>query len=110
MKFEIKKAEKFGWKGVKGWNINILKKASVSYIEINANIPERKNNVNDRVYFVLKGKVTFKKGNKVFLLKEKESIYIPKKTIYSYITNGKALIVEVNIPPFSLKGETVLEK
>ena len=59
MKFTVKKAEKFGWDGVDGWNCDVDNKVSVSYIEISSDIPKRKNTKNNRGYFILEGKAKF---------------------------------------------------
>lgn len=109
MKFAIKKAEKFGWKGVKGWNIDFNKIASISYIEIKTDIPTRKNTLNDRVYFVVKGKADFYKAGKKYPIGEKEAIFIPKNTKYSYSPKGTTIICEANIPLFSQEDEIVFK-
>lgn len=110
MKFKIKKANSFGWSGVKGLSIDINKKASFSFIEINTEIPARRNKKNDRVYLVVEGKASFVINGNNYKIGEEESIFIPKNTVYSYKPVGKLKILEANIPPFDLSNEVVLER
>ena len=110
MKFTLKKTHKFGWSGVDGWNYDFDDKVSVSYIEISKNIPRRKNTRNDRVYFILEGEAEFVIEGKKKVVKEKEVVRIPKKTTYSYKPLKKLRLVEVNIPPFDINSEIVLDK
>ena len=109
MKFEVKKAELFGWSGVKGLSVNLNKKASFSYIEIDTDIPARKNKENDRVYLVVGGKAKFVVSGKNYEIGERESIFIPKNTEYSYKPVGKLKVLEANFPPFDLSNEVVME-
>lgn len=108
MKVLVKKAEKFGWKGIKGWSVNFDNFTSTSYIEVETNIPLRKNIKNDRMYFVVEGEVDFTVNNEKFKLNKKEAIFIPKNTKYSYKPVGKLKLVEANIPPFDGKGEIIV--
>lgn len=108
MKVKTKKAEKFGWDGVNGWSFDLDKIASFSYIEIAVDIPLRKNKTNNRVYMVIEGKLLFNVDGKKYVVTEKEAIYIPKNTEYSYKPSGKTKILEANVPPFDQEGEELI--
>jgi len=108
MKFGIKKAEKFGWEGVKGWSVRIEDFLSASYLEVETEIPLRKNTKNDRVYFVIEGEVSFTVNGKKNHVNEKEAIFIPKNTKYSYKPKEKVRMVEANVPPFDKESEIVI--
>lgn len=110
MKFTVKKARKFGWEGVLGWNVNLEDTASVSYIEIDTEIPLRKNSKNNRVYFLIDGEVVFLIDNKKYRITDKQAIFIPKNTKYSYKPKGKIKLVEANIPAFDEASEIIIKE
>lgn len=83
---------------------------SASYVEIEAEFSPRKNTKSDRVYLVIEGRVEFIVDDKKYKLCEKEAIFIPKNTIYSYKSVGKVKLIEVDKPPFDENAETMIKR
>jgi mannose-6-phosphate isomerase-like protein (cupin superfamily) len=110
MKVIHRKLEKFGWEGVWGWSTNMGQITSVSYLEIDVDIPKRKNRINDRVYVLIEGEVEFMVSGEKYRLSEKESISIPKNTEYEYKPKVKIKIIELNMPPFNESGEVIIKR
>lgn len=110
MKFGVKKADKFGWEGVKGWSVDIDDVASTSYIEIESEIPLRKNKKNDRVYMVIEGTVEFRLDGERYKVGKKEAIFIPRNTKYSHKPDSKVKLVEANAPAFDKDSEILINK
>ncbi len=81
MKFQLKNAGKFGWKGIKGYEYSTkedFKNASVAYVEVTGRHGKIKSIKDDRVYIVAEGKGEFIINDKVVPVKEKDVIIIPK--------------------------------
>ena len=110
MKFQLKNAKTFGWKGVKGHAYNTkedFKNASVAYAEINGRHGKIRNIKSDRVYIVVGGKGEFIINDKVVPVKEKDVIIIPKNTPYDY--QGEMKIFLVDCPAFERDADIKLE-
>jgi len=108
MKFEIKKADNFGWKGVKGLSFYKKKDISISYVEVSSKLSRRSNRINDRIYSIVDGEVVFRIGKKNYKLTSGDIIFIPKNTVYAYRPKDTVRLVEINEPEFSKEGEVVL--
>lgn len=114
MKFTIKKAHKFGWKGLKGWAYNSkddFKNASGAYFEITGRHGKIKTTKNDRVYFVVDGKGEFIIRGKTISVEKSDIIIVPKNTPYDYrATNGTLKMFLVHTPAFDTDSEVKLEE
>lgn len=114
MRFSLKRARKFGWKGLKGWVFNSktdFKNASAAYFEVTGRHGKIKTKKSDRIYFVIDGHGEFSVGKKVFRVKKNDVVIVPKNTPYDYRTlNGKLKLFLVHTPAFDPKAEVNLEK
>ncbi|HLC39253.1 MAG TPA: hypothetical protein VJJ76_00025 [archaeon] len=111
MKFALKRAKKFGWQGLKGWAYSSkkdFKRASAAYFEINGSHGKIKTIRSDRIYFVIQGKGKFIIKNKIFSVKSKDVIIVPKNVPYDY--SGKMKLFLVHTPSFDAAFERQLKK
>jgi len=113
MKFTLKNAHKFGWKGLKGWAYNSkeeFENASSAYFEITGRHGKVKTTHSDRVYFVIDGKGEFEVNGKTIPVEKSDVIIIPKNTPYDYRTKGGVLrLFLVHTPAFHPDYEVKLE-
>jgi len=64
-----------------------------------------KNIKSDRVYYILKGRLVVKSGNKKFIINKGDIIFIPKNTNYQF--QGTFESVLINSPAFNPKNERI---
>ncbi len=110
MKFQLKNANAFGWKGVKGHAYSTkedFKNASVAYVEINGKHGKIRNIKSDRVYIIAEGKGKFIINDKVVPVEKMDVIIIPKNTPYDY--QGEMKIFLVDCPAFEEDADIKLE-
>jgi len=110
MKFELKDAHKFAWKGLKGWVYNSksdFENASVAYLEIDGAHGKVKTTKSDRVYLVLEGSGEFIMGGKVVKVEKMDVVIVPKNTPYDF--KGKMKLFLVHAPAFDENAEVRLE-
>ena len=110
MKFTLRKATEFGWKGLKGYAYSSkkdFKNASAAYFEVQTHHGKVKNRLSDRIYYVLEGKGRFIINNKIFPVIKTDLIIVPKNTSYDYV--GKMKLFLVHVPAFDQKYEMKLE-
>jgi len=114
MKFTLKKASKFGWKGLKGRAYNSKEdyvNESSSFFEVTGSHGKTKNTRSDRVYYVVAGEGEFIIDKKVIHVKKSDVIVIPKNTPYDYKATKKVLkLFLVHIPAYDEVYEVKLEK
>ena len=106
MKFKLKDAHKFGWKGLKGWayNSNVdFENASAAYFEVNGAHGKVKTTKSDRIYLVLEGTGEFIINEKVMKVEKMDVIIVPKNTYYDY--KGKMKLFLVHCPAFDENAE-----
>ncbi len=109
MKFKLKDAYKFGWKGLKGWAYNSkddFRNASAAYFEISGTHGRTKSKISDRIYLVLDGSGKFTIGEKTIQVKKMDVIIVPKNTPYDY--KGKMKLYLVHSPAFDQSKEVSL--
>ncbi len=82
-------------------NISLAIGEATKHSEITKNIRS------DRIYYVLRGKLLIKKGNKKFIAKPGDVIYISRNTQYNFEGTFKAILI--NSPAFDSKDERILE-
>lgn len=113
MKFTLKKARPFGWKGLKGRSYSSREdftNASVAYFEVTTSHGKVKTTLSDRVYYVIDGKGEFVINDKIFEVKKSDVIIVPKNTPYNYKTKkGVLKLFLVHIPAFDPIHEVQLE-
>lgn len=113
MKFNLKNAYKFEWKGLKGWAYNSkddFKNASAAYFEVTGRHGKIKTTLSDRVYYVVEGKGIFQVDNKKIEVAKEDVVIIPKNTPYDYWAIDRTLkLFLVNIPAFNAENEVKLE-
>ena len=113
LKFKLKNARKFGWKGLKGLSYSSkenFKRASAAIFEVTGSHGKVKSLVSDRVYFILEGKGEFTINGKKVLVEKNDVIIVPKNTPYDYRTlKGKLKLFLVHAPAFDSKKEVRLE-
>jgi len=109
MKFTLKKAFKFGWKGLNGFAYSSkedFKNASVAYFEVTGSHGKVKTTLSDRIYYVIDGKGKFIIDGKKISVEKGDVILVPKNTYYDYKTITKVLkLFLVHIPAYDLKFE-----
>ncbi len=106
MKFELKKAKRFGWNGLKGWVYNSkeeFKNSSAAYFEVDGSHGKVKTTLSDRVYFVIEGKGEFIINRKVIPVRKSDVVIVPKNTAYDY--KGKMKLFLVHAPAFDAEFE-----
>jgi len=64
-----------------------------------------KNIKSDRVYYILKGRLVVKSGNKKFIINKRDIIFIPKNTNYQFQGTFEAVLI--NSPAFNPKNERI---
>mgnify|MGYP001142051761 CR=1 FL=1 len=109
MKFKLKDAFKFSWKGLKGWVYNSkedFSNASAVYFKVTGSHGRVKTLISDRVYLVLKGRGHFIINKEVIPVKKTDVIIVPKNTPYDY--KGKMELFLVHVPAFDQKKEIKL--
>ncbi|MDD5163335.1 MAG: hypothetical protein PHD95_03960 [Candidatus ainarchaeum sp.] len=110
MKFKLKNAEKFGWKGIKGKAYNskeIFANASAAYIEVAGAHGKIKITGMDGIYLVLEGRGEFVIGNETIQAEKMDVVIVPKNTPYNY--KGKMKLFLVHCPAFDPNSEIKLE-
>lgn len=110
MKFQLKNAKRFGWKGVKGYEYSAkedFKNASVAYAEISGRHGKIRNVKSDRVYIIAEGKGEFIINGEVVPVEKTDVIIIPKNTPYDY--QGEMKIFLVDCPAFEKGADVKLE-
>lgn len=113
LKFKLKNAQKFGWKGLKGLSYSSkedFKRASAAMFEVTGRHGKIKTLVSDRIYLVLKGKGEFIINGKIVPIDKNDVIIVPKNTPYDYrAVKGKLKLFLVHTPAFDNKKEVKLE-
>jgi mannose-6-phosphate isomerase-like protein (cupin superfamily) len=113
MKFSLKNALPFGWKGLKGWAFNSnkdFKNASAAYFEVTGSHGKTKTTSSDRVYLVLEGRGEFIINNEVFSVKKNDVVIVPKNTPYDYKIKGKIMkLFLVHTPAYDPKNDISLK-
>lgn len=113
MKFTLKKAFKFGWKGLKGWAYNSKKdfsNASAAYFEVKGRHGKVKAKKTDRIYLVLGGKGKFIVNGKSLTVEKSDIVIIPRNTPYDYqATKGTLKLFLVHSPAYNPKDDVKLE-
>jgi len=113
LKFKLKDAHQFGWKGLKGWAINSkedFEGASAAMFEVTGRHGKVKSLISDRIYLVLEGKGKFVINGKVIPVEKDDVIIVPKNTPYDYkAVKGKLKLYLIHIPAFDDKKEVKLE-
>lgn len=104
MKFTIKKAKEFGWKGLRAWAYNSkedFKNASAVYFEVKGENGEVKTKLSDRIYYVLGGEGEFILNSKKFKVVKGDVVIVPKNTIYNYkVVKGILKMFLVHTPAY----------
>jgi mannose-6-phosphate isomerase-like protein (cupin superfamily) len=113
LKFKLKNAYKFGWKGLKGLAYNSkgdFKRASAALFEVTGRHGKIKSLASDRIYLILSGKGEFIINGKKVSVEKNDVIIVPKNTPYDYRTvKGKLRLFLVHTPAFNDKKEVKLE-
>ena len=113
MKFQLKNAKKFGWRGLKGWAYNSkedFENASAAYFEVTGSHGKVKTTRSDRIYFVIEGKGEFIIDGKIAPVEKTDVVIIPKNTPYDYrTTEGVLKLFLVHTPAFHPDYEVNLE-
>ena len=113
MRFKLKDAYKFGWKGLKGWAYNSkndFPNASATYFEVTGKHGKIKTTKSDRVYLVLEGKGEFIINDKVINVEKDDVIIVPKNTPYDYkAKRGIMKLFLVHTPAFEPEAEEKLK-
>lgn len=110
MKYTLKNAFQFGWKGLKGWAYNSkndFPNASAAYFEVDDHHGKVKTNLSDRIYYVIEGKGEFIINDKIVPVEKTDVVIVPKKTPYDYRGNLKLFLVHV--PAYDESYEVKLE-
>ncbi len=114
MKFTLKNAHKFEWKGLKGWAYNSkedFENASGAYFEVTGRHGKVKTTRSNRVYFVVGGKGEFVVSGKVVPVEKNDVVIIPKNTLYDYrAKDGVLKLFLVHTPAFDPDYEVKLEE
>lgn len=113
MKFELNKAKKFGWSGLKGWAFNSKEDfpgASAAYFEVTGKHGKVKATKSDRIYYVIEGQGRFEVNGKSFKVAPADVVIVPKNTPYDYKATSKVLkLFLVHSPAFEPEAEVKLE-
>jgi mannose-6-phosphate isomerase-like protein (cupin superfamily) len=113
LKFKLKNAYRFGWKGLEGLAYNSkedFKRASAAMFEVTGRHGKVKSLVSDRVYLILKGKGEFIINGKKVPVEKNDVIIVPKNTPYDYRSiKGKLKLFLVHTPAFDNKKEVKLQ-
>jgi len=113
LKFKLKNARKFGWKGLKGLSYSSkedFKGASTAMFEVMGRHGKVKSLVSNRVYLVIKGKGEFIINGKKVPVEKNDVIIVPKNTPYDYrAVKGKLKLFLAHTPAFDNKKEVKLE-
>ena len=113
LKFKLKDAYKFGWKGLKGLAYNSkedFERASATIFEVTGRHGKIKSLISDRIYLVLEGRGEFIINGKKVPVEKNDVIIVPKNTPYDYRTvKGKLRLFLVHTPAFDNKKEVKLE-
>jgi mannose-6-phosphate isomerase-like protein (cupin superfamily) len=110
MKFEIKNARKFSWKGIEGYAYNSkddFANMCGAFIIVTGRHGKIKNMKSDRIYFVIEGSGKFIVNDKVIEVKKTDIVLIPKNTPYDF--EGEMKLFLVTSPSFDPKDEIKLE-
>ena len=110
MKFKLKDAYKFGWKGLAGRAYNSkddFAYASAAYIEVDGEHGKVKSKKSDRIYLILEGLGEFVINNQKVAVKKMDVIIVPKNNPYNY--NGKMKLFLVHSPAFDENHEIKLK-
>lgn len=114
MKFKLKDAYKFNWKGLEGKGYNSkddFANASAAYFEITEKHGKTKTTINDRIYYVIDGKGEFIINGKTIPVEKTDVIIVPKNTPYDYrAIEGTLKLFLVHTPAYDPKGDVNLEK
>lgn len=114
MKFQLKNAHQFKWKGLRGWAYNSKEdfpNASGAYFEVAKSHGKVKTTYSDRVYYVIDGQGEFVINNKKFSVTKSDVIIVPKNTPYDYKTKGGVMkLFLVHIPAYDPDHEVKIEK
>ncbi len=114
MKFTLKNAHKFSWKGLKGFAYNSKEdfaNASGAMFKVTGSHGRIKTTLSDRVYFVLAGEGEFEIDGQKISVKKHDMIIVPKNTPYNYRAK-KNQVLElflVHVPAFDPEAEVKLE-
>jgi mannose-6-phosphate isomerase-like protein (cupin superfamily) len=113
MKFELKNAYKFGWKGLKGWAFNNKENfpnASAAYFEVTGRHGKVKTSKSDRIYFIIDGEGEFNINGESFKVVKTDVIIVPKNTPYDYKAISDVLkLFLVHSPAFDPEADVKLE-
>jgi len=113
LKFKLKNAYKFGWKGLKGLAYNSkeeFKRASAAMLEVTGKHEKVKSLIIDRIYLILEGRGEFIINSKRISVEKNDVIIVPKNTPYDYrAVKGKLRLFLVHTPAFDDKKEVKLE-
>lgn len=110
MKFTLKKARKFGWKGLKGRAYSSkedFKNASVAYFDVDGEHGRVKSKLSNRVYYVIEGKGKFIINGKSVPVSKNDVVIVPKNTPYNY--KGKMKLLLTHTPAYDAKYEIHLK-
>ena len=110
MKFEMKSAKEFGWKGLNGLAYSSKEdfpRASAAYFEVTGSHGKVKSKKSDRVYLVLDGEGEFAINGKIIQVKKTDVVIVPKNTPYDY--SGKMKLFLVHAPAFDADAEVKLK-
>lgn len=112
LKFTLKKASRFGWRGLRGRAYSSKKdfpRASAAYFEVTGRHGKVKTTHSDRVYYVLagRGKFFIGKKEKAVPMKKSDVIIVPKNTPYDY--RGRMKLFLVHAPAFDPKKEIMIK-
>jgi len=114
MKFTLKKAQKIGWKGLKGWVYSSkedFENASAVYFEVTDRHGKVKTTRSDRVYFVIDGKGEFIVEGKTIPVEKSDVIIIPKNTPFDYrAKKGTLKLFLVHLPAYHPDYEVKLKE
>jgi mannose-6-phosphate isomerase-like protein (cupin superfamily) len=113
MKFSLKDASKFGWKGLTGFAYNSkddFPNASAAYFEVTEKHGKVKTTKSDRIYVVIDGEGEFTINGKIIPVQKMDVVIVPKNTPYDYrATKGTLKLFLVHCPAFDPKAEIKLE-
>ena len=110
MKFTLKDAHKFGWKGLEAWAFNSkgdFENASAAYFKVDGSHGKVKTTSSDRVYYVLEGTGEFVIDGQSTQVEKTDVFIVPKNTAYDY--KGKMSLFLVHTPAFDQDAEIKLE-
>lgn len=113
MRFTLKGARQFEWKGLKGWPYNSKEdfaRASGVYLEVVGSHGKTKTIKSDRIYFIVDGEGEFIINEEVIPVEKSDMVIVPKDTPYDYrAKEGVLKLFLVHTPAFDPDCEVKLE-